>query len=428
MPDLTFTDGDDQYQTVEPGTYNLAFLGGNDRLQINSVGQVTADMGSGDDDVSYYYFPQADPNMAPGPATITGGSGNDHFFIGWNNFSGDAGDGNDLIDIDYGDNISVATGTGDDIIAVFGPVTNLTLSAGEGNDVLHGRGVGGYVGSFVNASISADAGNDRLYDFQGAGSGSVELLGGAGNDAYRLNPATAPVVVEFAGEGIDTIRIPVGTSYTLPDNVENLRAVVIPGSTSDAGTLTGNSSNNVLIGGDTDDQITGLAGNDWLYGHGGTDVLNGDAGKDHLDGGAGDDTLFGGDGADTLIGGGGNDTIVGGLGADTMTGGLGTDVFRYESVADSTYYSADAITDFDTDPNTAVHDVIDLSAIDANPLLPGNQAFTLVYPDDNFSGAGGLYVVFETGGMELLGDTDGDHNWDLRIIVPGGFGSNDIIL
>jgi Ca2+-binding RTX toxin-like protein len=110
------------------------------------------------------------------------------------------------------------------------------------------------------------------------------------------------------------------------------------------------------------DTLTGGAGNDWL---------SGGAGNDRLSGEAGNDVLQGGSGADTLNGGAGNDTLVGGDGSDVLTGGTGADVFRYIGVPGSSRAQPEVITAF----SRAEADKIDLSAIDADPLASGNQAF-----------------------------------------------------
>ena len=83
--------------------------------------------------------------------------------------------------------------------------------------------------------------------------------------------------------------------------------------------------------------------------------------------------IEGGSGADTVTGSAGADTIVGGLGADRMTGGAGADVFRFNLITESKGAAFDTITDF-------VHltDQIDLSAIDANTLLVGDQGFNFI--------------------------------------------------
>src|SRR5690349_5621370 len=111
----------------------------------------------------------------------------------------------------------------------------------------------------------------------------------------------------------------------------------------------------------------------------GANTINGNAGNNVLDGGAGNDTLNGNSGDDTLNGGIGNDTLTGGFGTDQQTGGLGNDVFHYNAVGESSpeVGNRDVIADF-TGNGVGAGDQINLLDIDANTLLPGNQAFTFI--------------------------------------------------
>ncbi|HET9068591.1 MAG TPA: S8 family serine peptidase [Amaricoccus sp.] len=136
------------------------------------------------------------------------------------------------------------------------------------------------------------------------------------------------------------------------------------------------------IGGDGDDRITGNAAANELHGMRGADVLAGGGGNDRLEGGAGPDGLAAGGGADTLLGGNGADTLVGGAGRDVLVGGFGADSFVFGSVADSPadagrhdVIRAAAGAGAFGGAGVAGGDLIDLSAIDANPDLAGNQAF-----------------------------------------------------
>ena len=120
--------------------------------------------------------------------------------------------------------------------------------------------------------------------------------------------------------------------------------------------------------------INGGAGNDSIYGGLGFDVIQGD----DLDGVAGNDYLYGGEDTDGLFGYGGNDLLNGGAGTDTLNGGTGNDVFQLDSVSDSQPgLSRDIIEDFVGNGNLA-GDRIDLSRIDANTTIKGDQAFTYI--------------------------------------------------
>ena len=121
--------------------------------------------------------------------------------------------------------------------------------------------------------------------------------------------------------------------------------------------------------------INGTNAADTLVGTALNDVINGLGGNDTITGLAGDDTLSGGIGNDNMNGGVGNDVLIGDAGADSMTGGDGSDTFRYLAITDSgtPALTRDTITDF-----VVGTDTIDVSAIDANSRLNGNQAFTFI--------------------------------------------------
>jgi Ca2+-binding RTX toxin-like protein len=122
--------------------------------------------------------------------------------------------------------------------------------------------------------------------------------------------------------------------------------------------------------------------------------------------------VFGGAGADSITGGAGGDMIYGGLGADTLTGGAGNDTFLYKAVAESTPTSQDTITDF------ATGDIIDLTAIDANTSVGGNQAFTFVSGGVFTDHPGQLIAVDNGGGnWTVSADVNGDGVADLQIMV-----------
>ncbi|HYI41979.1 MAG TPA: M10 family metallopeptidase C-terminal domain-containing protein, partial [Allosphingosinicella sp.] len=137
--------------------------------------------------------------------------------------------------------------------------------------------------------------------------------------------------------------------------------------------------------------------------------------------------FFGGKSDDGLKGGAKNDLLFGNAGNDLLTGGGGSDTFRYDSTGDSNSFFLDRILDFT--PGT---DKIDLSRIDANSLVGGDQGFTWI-GSNAFSGAAGELRAFQQGGDWMLeGDSNGDSAGDLVILLtlqgPTPLGAGDFIL
>jgi Ca2+-binding RTX toxin-like protein len=293
---------------------------------------------------------------------LVSGGGKDRLLGGNGNDTMAANGGADFLDGGAGDD-DLGGGNGDDML--YGGYGNDTLSAGADNDFLDGgygkdtlNGGGGDDTVFGNMDDDLLNGNDGN-DLLDGGGGADKLYGGAGNDTYVIDAGDQ--IFENANEGIDTVRT--GINYTLGANFENLE--MFWSANIDA---TGNASNNRLIG------------------NAGANTLKGLGGNDYLDGGAGSDRLY---------------------------GGLGSDTFAFDSFADSPSANPDRIMDLTAD------DIIDLSALDADLLLAGDQGFKLTSTFSGLSGQAVLTYDAKTGYTSLALDANGDKAADMTILLLG---------
>jgi serralysin len=154
-------------------------------------------------------------------------------------------------------------------------------------------------------------------------------------------------------------------------------------------TINGDAGNNTIVGRLDASTINGLGGDDMLIGMNHNDVLSGNAGAD---------------------------TLVGGLGRDKLFGGPGADTFRFNLPRESLVRAPDQIMDF----HRGQHDQIDLSNIDANTHLDGDQAFHFIGTHAFHHRAGELHIVrLGAGHLFAEGDVNGDGRADFRIDVHG---------
>ncbi|MBO3275893.1 peroxidase family protein [Pseudomonas schmalbachii] len=259
--------------------------------------------------------------------------------------------------------VTFVDGGGTEETLVSGPtaIVGDVLNGTAGNDTLIGN-----VGDDLLNGLGGD-------DILAGGLGDDTMAGGTGNDNYEVTEI-GDVVVESAGEGIDTVFARL-SNHTLGANVESLVYV-------GTGNFTGigNALNNYMLGGSGNDILAGGAGADTMVGGAGNDSYEvTDVGDVVVEGanegydavwttlssytlganvealiyaGSGNFTgngnelnnyLLGGAGNDVLDGGAGNDVIVGGAGNDTMNASLGDDIFVFSAPG----FGADRILGFD---------------------------------------------------------------------------------
>jgi Ca2+-binding RTX toxin-like protein len=248
-----------------------------------------------------------------------------------------------------------------------------------------------------NDTFRGGAANDRLVggagdDVLSGGRGSNSLEGDAGDDQASYADSPNAVSVDLRDDQ------PQDTGWGF-DDLESIEGLI------------GSDFDDVLIGNNARGVFEGRAGDDVIDARGGFDVVEGNAGDDILTGGAGSDTLNGG------------------AGADTLDGGAGDDVFLYESAADSRGANTDLILGFDG-PGTAVGDLIDLVAVDADSTTGGNQAFSFGSSFDK----GDLRARNDGGDTVIEGNTDDDADAEFSLRIEDGtadaglYTLNDFIL
>ena len=250
-------------------------------------------------------------------------------------------------------------------------------------------------GTAAAETLTGTAGADNIFGLAGADilvatTGTDTLDGGAGLDTASFVNATAGVTASMATGVVS------GWGNTTLVSIEN---------------LIGSAHNDTITGNDAVNVINAGAGGDTLYGLDGNDKLYGEGGDDHLHGGAGGDYLYGGEGADTLVGGIGNDFLYGGAGGDTFV--INNESIKLSSLGQT--LETDTVFDF----NLNEGDRIDLSGIDANLTLSGDQAFTFVSSFTKHAGEALLVYTAASDQTVLRLDVDGDGKVDYQLRING---------
>ena len=440
---------------------------GDDVYVVDNAGDVVTELANEGNDrveasISYTLSDNVEALTLTGSATINGTGNSANNAITGNSAANilNGGAGNDILDGAGGADTLIG-GLGDDsyIVDVAGDI--VTEQANEGTDTvkaslsyalganlenltLTGTAAINGTGNAANNSLIGNSAANRL----DGGAGSDTMIGGLGDDTYVVD-VVGDIVTELVNEGVDTVQSSI--SYSLGANVENL---VLTGATVTGAAAingTGNSLNNTITGNSAANSLDGGAGADTLIGglgddiyfvdnagdvvtelaSQGTDTVNSSVtysltanvenltltGTSAINGTGNDlnNIILGNAGANVLSGGAGKDFLTGGGGKDSLTGGAGADRFIFTAVSDSTSAATDRITDF----SWADGDYIDLSAIDVNSALAGDQAFSFVTAFSKQAGQATLTYDAATNTTTFSGDVNGDGVADFALQITG---------
>lgn len=370
-----------------------------------------------------------------GNDTARGGTGTspDYFYLGGALNEGDklaGGGGTDrlYLDGDYSFGLVLGPKTVTNIELWYlaaGHSYNITVDDATDRSLIyiHGEALGAGDSLIFDASAET-ASSYMMYD----GAGDDVLIGGGGFDDFSLEQGGVDKVI--GGDGVDNVNIS-NAALTRADRIDG-------GDGEDTLVLSGDYSAGFVFGAKTIrnfENFEVVSGNSYkltlndanvaagstlgVFGEslGALDSLklDGSAETDGafiMKGGEGRDRLTGGDGDDDLSGNGGRDTLVGGPGHDILHGNKGADIFVFTD-GDSPFANPDLIADLEG------KDTVNLTRIDADTTVDGDQAFTLA---SSFSGhAGELVLSYDSVAhvTSLLMDTNGDSTADIIIQATG---------
>ncbi|MDA8254092.1 MAG: hypothetical protein M0Z99_00375 [Betaproteobacteria bacterium] len=368
--------GDGHDAIFAEGGNDVVFAGNGNDLIAGGWGNDVLSGDAGDDQVygesgnDALFGREGDDELAgmDGYDRLDGGAGNDLLDggAGADEMLGGAGDDTYVVD-DAADTVTELANEGFDTVhttldgyTLGANVENLTLT-GSAELTGHGNELDNVlIGNRGNNTLTGGAGNDRL----DGGLGVDTLIGSVGDDTYIVDNV-GDLMIELAGEGVDTVKA--GVSYTLAAHVENLTLT----GTGDID-ATGNELDNQLVGNAGDNRLDGGAGADVMAGGRGNDIYVVDqvgdvvtenaaegidtviSGIDYALGANVENLTLSGTGNlhgtgneldNVIVGNVGNNVLDGGAGADTLAGGAGDDTYVVDNVGDTVIEAADAGTD-----------------------------------------------------------------------------------
>ena len=390
-----------------------------------------------------------------GNDTINGNGGNDEIDGGAGADIMSGGDGDDSYVVDNaGDKVKENARPGGGTDTVYTSLPAYTMPANVENLVYTGESGFSGKGNKSSNRMTGGPGADTL-DGQ---KGTDVMFGLGGDDTYVVD-SPADLVNEGPDSGTDAVISSV-TVTTLSSNVEVLS--LSKGNINGTGNaldnvIVGSSRNNILSGGDGADTLIGGKGNDSFYGEtsaspgddadtvaysdatkgvtfslantltgqntvgSGTDRIYDNSSIENLTGSNFNDALTGSAIGNVIRGANGNDTIAGLTGADFLIGDGGLDLIDCGSDTDidrvAYVLSSDSPvgTNRDQVSNFATGvDIIDLSVMDANTSLDGDQAFAF---SDATPGSYSVWYAINGPDLVVSGDNNGDAVADFEILL-----------
>lgn len=399
---LRFADGTIAFRDLLPGL--VLGTAGDDRIEPGSPGFGGAVVTAGADQL---YGLEGDDILDGGLGgdTLYGGDGADTFIV---NDTGDV-----VFDAEAGDVILASVSYTAGYSPYYFGASRIELTGTADIDA----------SDVYSAAIVGNAGDNRL-----TGTGSLE--GGLGDDVLvgsdraiaSYEQATRRVVVNL---GTDAAQDTQGAGIDTISGIHRVR---------------GSAFNDTLVGGVDYSELDGGAGHDTLRGRSSEDTASYASatagvrvdlsiagaqdtigagrdtliGIDHLSGSAFADVLRGDATLNYLSGGDGDDVLHAGA-QDRLAGGAGADRF---------VFSIDAQGAIAIDFEGPQGDRIDLSGIDANPFMDGDQAFAIVAA---FTGHAGELVIRDDGSIPIgiALDIDGNGAAELGFAVQTYFPLTD---
>ena len=259
----------------------------------------------------------------------------------------------------YGDNVTISGGKGNDTIYNNDGENSLfKYNAGNGKDCINGFNDTSTLSIGGGAYSTKKSGSNIIVT---VGKGKITLVGAASLDKVNIK---------------GTKLLTLTNKNSSPVTVDATTGIIDASTRTKAIKITGNGLANTIIGGSKNDSLYGRAGNDSIVGN------------------AGNDKLYGSNGNDTLVGGKGNDTLWGDAGNDKLYGGSGKDVFIYK-------------------PGEGTDTIFDYQSGDMLKILKSNGQYGGIFTNSSFKN-GNLTLSISGGGKVIFNDVSSGDKFNIN--------------